>query len=35
MGTGLFLMDGKVNNIYYLDRKGELCLSKIDKIFKV
>ncbi|XP_048193542.1 cytoplasmic FMR1-interacting protein 2-like [Perognathus longimembris pacificus] len=34
MGFGLYLMDGNVNNIYKLDAKKRINLSKIDKFFK-
>lgn len=35
MGFGLYLMDGSVSNIYKLDAKKRINLSKIDKYFKV
>ncbi|TNN52054.1 Cytoplasmic FMR1-interacting protein 2 [Liparis tanakae] len=35
MGFGLYLMDGNVSNIYKLDAKKRINLSKIDKFFKV
>lgn len=35
MGFGLYLMDGSVSNIYKLDAKKRINLSKIDKHFKV
>lgn len=35
MGFGLYLMDGSVSNIYKLDAKKRINLSKIDKFFKV
>ena len=35
MGCGLYLMDGSVSNIYKLDTKKRINLSKIDKFFKV
>lgn len=35
MGFGLYLMDGSVSNIYKLDTKKRINLSKIDKFFKV
>ncbi|XP_063554984.1 cytoplasmic FMR1-interacting protein 1 isoform X2 [Gorilla gorilla gorilla] len=34
MGFGLYLMDGSVSNIYKLDAKKRINLSKIDKYFK-
>nr|XP_058150780.1 cytoplasmic FMR1-interacting protein 1 isoform X1 [Dasypus novemcinctus] len=34
MGFGLYLMDGSVSNIYKLDAKKRINLSKIDKFFK-
>uniref|UniRef100_A0A6I8QXU0 Cytoplasmic FMR1 interacting protein 2 n=1 Tax=Xenopus tropicalis TaxID=8364 RepID=A0A6I8QXU0_XENTR len=34
MGFGLYLMDGNVSNIYKLDAKKRINLSKIDKFFK-
>uniref|UniRef100_A0A674IN09 Cytoplasmic FMR1 interacting protein 2 n=1 Tax=Terrapene triunguis TaxID=2587831 RepID=A0A674IN09_9SAUR len=34
MGFGLYLMDGNVSNIYKLDTKKRINLSKIDKFFK-
>ncbi|KAM5207759.1 LOW QUALITY PROTEIN: cytoplasmic FMR1-interacting protein 1 [Hipposideros larvatus] len=34
MGFGLYLMDGSVSNIYKLDAKKRINLSKIDKHFK-
>nr|XP_055118499.1 cytoplasmic FMR1-interacting protein 1 isoform X2 [Symphalangus syndactylus] len=35
MGFGLYLMDGSVSNIYKLDAKKRINLSKIDKYFKL
>ncbi|KAF3838074.1 hypothetical protein F7725_009842 [Dissostichus mawsoni] len=35
MGFGLYLMDGNVSNIYKLDAKKRINLSKIDKFFKL
>uniref|UniRef100_A0A4W3JA89 Cytoplasmic FMR1-interacting protein n=1 Tax=Callorhinchus milii TaxID=7868 RepID=A0A4W3JA89_CALMI len=35
MGFGLYLMDGTVSNIYKLDAKKRINLSRIDKFFKV
>jgi hypothetical protein len=35
MGFGLFLLDGKEVNIYKLDSRHKINISKIDKIFKV
>lgn len=35
MGFGLYLMDGSMSNIYKLDAKKRINLSKIDKFFKV
>lgn len=35
MGFGLYLMDGSVSNIYKLDAKKRINLTKIDKFFKV
>lgn len=35
MGFGLYLMDGNSSNIYKLDAKKRINLSKIDKFFKV
>ena len=35
MGFGLFLIDGEVANIYKMDQKKRLYLSKFDRIFKV
>uniref|UniRef100_A0A452INB6 CYRIA/CYRIB Rac1 binding domain-containing protein n=1 Tax=Gopherus agassizii TaxID=38772 RepID=A0A452INB6_9SAUR len=34
MGFGLYLMDGSVSNIYKLDAKKRINLTKIDKFFK-
>uniref|UniRef100_A0A4W3H9N6 Cytoplasmic FMR1 interacting protein 2 n=1 Tax=Callorhinchus milii TaxID=7868 RepID=A0A4W3H9N6_CALMI len=34
MGFGLYLMDGNVSNIYKLDAKRRINLSKIDKFFR-
>ncbi|XP_032879162.1 cytoplasmic FMR1-interacting protein 1 isoform X2 [Amblyraja radiata] len=34
MGFGLYLMDGNVSNIYKLDAKKRINLSRIDKFFK-
>ncbi|GCC37897.1 hypothetical protein chiPu_0016406 [Chiloscyllium punctatum] len=34
MGFGLYLMDGNVSNIYKLDTKKRINLSKIDKFFR-
>ncbi|KAF7253790.1 Cytoplasmic FMR1-interacting protein 1 [Varanus komodoensis] len=34
MGFGLYLMDGNVSNIYKLDAKKRINLTKIDKFFK-
>ncbi|MGH0188433.1 UNVERIFIED_CONTAM: hypothetical protein FKN15_042994 [Acipenser sinensis] len=34
MGFGLYLMDGSVSNIYKLDAKKRINLSRIDKFFK-
>lgn len=35
MGFGLYLMDGTNSNIYKLDAKKRINLTKIDKFFKV
>lgn len=35
MGFGLYLMDGNSSNIYKLDAKKRINLTKIDKFFKV
>lgn len=35
MGFGLYLMDGNSSNIYKLDTKKRINLTKIDKFFKV
>lgn len=35
MGFGLYLMDGANSNIYKLDAKKRINLTKIDKFFKV
>lgn len=35
MGFGLYLIDGSVSNIYKLDAKKRINLSKMDKYFKV
>ena len=35
MGFGLYLMDGNNSNIYKLDAKKRINLTKIDKFFKV
>ena len=35
MGFGLYLIDGNNSNIYKLDAKKRLNLTKIDKFFKV
>lgn len=35
MGFGLYLIDGNNGNIYKLDAKKKINLSKIDKFFKV
>lgn len=35
MGFGLYLMDGTSSNIYKLDAKKRINLTKIDKFFKV
>lgn len=35
MGFGLYLMDGNSSNIYKLDAKKRINLTRIDKFFKV